>query len=318
MKKYFYKDLSLSAFCLGCAQFGQKYGISNKYSSISDDEIRLILEKSIESGINCFDTAADYGRSEEILGKILSSYKKENLIISSKIRYIKGKKSDIKKEIKNSIESSLERLKRERLDIIYIHQYQLFFKFPDTFLEVLNSYKEKGFINHIGISLYESHEANKALKYNEIEVFQIPYNVLNRSFEENSRINLFKKHKKLVIFRSVFLQGLFFIEPDDLPEYFEPVRETLRRFYREVKKYFDSKEQFFLGYILNKNFGPVILGVSSISQLLNNLKIFNSSIDKNRFKAIEKKIPHLKDIYIDPRQWKLNKNYVRNNNPGQS
>lgn len=319
MKIHSYKDLKLSAFCLGCAQFGQEYGIANKLI-LKEREIKTIINKSIESDINFFDTAADYGKSEEILGKCLTPFKNKDLVIATKIKYIKSKKLDkniIKKAVQNSLESSLKKLRRNHLDIVYIHQYQLFSKFPGVFLEVLRGYRKKGLIRYIGISLYESKEIDKALKYNEIDVFQIPYNVLNRTFEESGKISLLKKHKKLITIRSVFLQGLFFMEPNNLPEYFGPIRETLRNFYREVKKYFNSKEQFFLGYVLSKNFGPVILGISSVSQLLRNLKIFNASFNKNEFRAVEKETLNLKSIYIDPRQWNLNKNYVRSNNPGQ-
>lgn len=306
MKYYSYKDLKLSAFCLGCAQFGQKYGISNRNHYLKVFEIKSIIDKSIESGVNFFDTAADYGKSEEILGKFLTSYKNRNLAIATKIKYIKNKKPDIiKKEIQSSLELSLKRLQCDCLDIVYIYQYQLFFEAPDVFLEALNKYKKRGFIKHIGISLYEPYEIDKAIKYNEIEVFQIPYNILNKDFEENDKINLLNRQEKLIILRSVFLQGLFFINPDDLPEYFRPINQALKIFYKKIKKHFNSQENFFLSYVLDKQYGPVTLGVYSLPQLITNLNVFNSQQKDNTFKKIEREIPNIDKAYIDPRNWAL-------------
>jgi len=236
-------------------------------------------------------------------------FKNKDLAIATKIKYIKSKKLDkniIKKAVQNSLESSLKKLRRNHLDIVYIHQYQLFFKFPGVFLEVLRGYRKKGLIRYIGISLYESKEIDRALKYNEIDVFQIPYNVLNRSFEESNTIETLKHQQKLIVLRSIFLQGLFFVDPNELSEYFKPIKQALKNFYREIKKYFNSQEEFFLGYALNKNYGPVILGIYSSPQLMNNLKVFNSSSSKSLFEKIEEKIPKIDKIYTDPRSWILN------------
>ena len=310
MNYYFYKDLKLSAFCLGCAQFGQKYGISNKNAILNESETKSIIKRTIDSGINFFDTAADYGNSEEILGKILALYKNKDLVIATKIKYIKDKfinSKTIKKEIQSSLESSLKKLQRDYLDIVYIHQYLLFFSFPEIFLEVLNNYKKKGFIRYIGISLYEPYEINKALEYDEIDIFQIPYNVLNRDFEESNGINLLKQKEKLIILRNIFLQGLFFLSLNNLPKYFKPVQKTLKTFYKEIKKKFNSKEEFFLGYVLNKYRWPIILGVYFVSQLKKNLSIFDSPPSKEIFKKVESKIPNISKAYTDPRNWFLNK-----------
>lgn len=309
MKTYRYKDLDLSAFCLGCAQFGQRYGIANK-GDAEEKESGSIIKRFVESGANFFDTAADYGESEAILGKHLLPFKDRRLTVATKIRYIKGEnpaEDVIKKVIRESLEDSLRRLQRSRLDIVYIHQYKLFFEFPELFLEILRDYKEMGLIGHIGISLYEPEEADEALKYDEIEVFQIVFNVLNRSFEKSGKIKLLQEKGKLIADRSIFLQGLFSMEPDSLPEFFDPVKGILGKFYKEVGEAFGSKEEFFLGHAISKDFGPIILGSSSLSQLEKNLAVFNSNsgFDDPRFGDTEKRVPELEKIYIDPRNWNL-------------
>jgi len=57
---------------LGTAQFGQRYGITNFHGPPTEEEIRGILAIAWEKGIKAIDTAAAYGDSETILGKVIS------------------------------------------------------------------------------------------------------------------------------------------------------------------------------------------------------------------------------------------------------
>jgi len=305
MEFYTYKDMQLSAFCMGCAQFGQKYGIANK-KNVEDDEAVEIINKAVEAGVNFFDTAADYGESETVLGRTLSLAKKD-ITIATKIKYVKGdiSKGTIGKNIRNSVESSLKKLRRDHLDVVYIHQSELFFKFPDEFLKLLVEYKRKGLIGYIGISLDNPHEVDKALKYGELEIFQVISNALNRSFEESGKIDQLEKRGKLVAIRSVFLQGLLLMDPDALPVFFDPIKDNLKNFYEIIAANYDSRERFFLEYVLKKNFGPVILGISSTLQLEKNLGVFNDYFDnvKKGSRDAEIEIPKLNDKYIYPWNW---------------
>ncbi len=49
---------------LGTVQFGQSYGIANKTGQVKPHEIKLILNKAQEFGIDTIDTATTYGDSE--------------------------------------------------------------------------------------------------------------------------------------------------------------------------------------------------------------------------------------------------------------
>ncbi len=54
---------------LGTVQFGLAYGVANKAGTPAFSEICAMLEEAAAAGINCLDTAAAYGESEEVLGK---------------------------------------------------------------------------------------------------------------------------------------------------------------------------------------------------------------------------------------------------------
>ena len=57
--------------CLGTAQFGMNYGITNQMGKPKDNEIDLILKSALNNNIFYFDTANAYGNSEIILGNKL-------------------------------------------------------------------------------------------------------------------------------------------------------------------------------------------------------------------------------------------------------
>ena len=60
----------LSRLMLGTVQFGQPYGVANRTGQPTATEVREIVAAAIDGGVNCFDTAAAYGTSEQVLGQI--------------------------------------------------------------------------------------------------------------------------------------------------------------------------------------------------------------------------------------------------------
>jgi aryl-alcohol dehydrogenase-like predicted oxidoreductase len=57
--------------------FGRPYG-----PEISDEEAGRLLSAVLDAGINLIDTAIDYGRSEELIGRFLSSRRDEFFLAS--------------------------------------------------------------------------------------------------------------------------------------------------------------------------------------------------------------------------------------------
>ena len=60
----------MSRLALGTAQFGLDYGINNKTGKVSEPAVALILAEAAKNGIECLDTAAAYGDSEDVIGNI--------------------------------------------------------------------------------------------------------------------------------------------------------------------------------------------------------------------------------------------------------
>ncbi|SDL13999.1 aldo/keto reductase [Aliiruegeria lutimaris] len=123
--------------------------IGNLYRAIGDDEAHAILESAWEAGVRYFDTAPlyGYGLSETRLNRFLRDKPRDEYVLSSKVgrlltvcppdqREGVGKWFDVpsRKEVYDytfdgvmrSLEFSLERLGTDRIDILYVHDLDVF------------------------------------------------------------------------------------------------------------------------------------------------------------------------------------------------
>ena len=68
--------MKISKITLGTVNFGMNYGLRREEKNqISEKNAVELIKKSLEYGINCFDTSPDYGNAEKILGKTLKLQK---------------------------------------------------------------------------------------------------------------------------------------------------------------------------------------------------------------------------------------------------
>ena len=103
-----YKDFKgekLSALGLGCMRLPT---LDGDYSKIDEARVREMVAYAFENGINYFDTAWGYheGKSEPMMGKVLSEYPRESYNLASKFP---GFSLDNMKKVKEIFESQLER-----------------------------------------------------------------------------------------------------------------------------------------------------------------------------------------------------------------
>ena len=81
---------------LGTAQFGMKYGISNKIGKIKNKNILKLIKFLKKKKIKFLDTASQYKTSENEIGKF---YKKTKIKFSVITKYILSDKISIRKQL---------------------------------------------------------------------------------------------------------------------------------------------------------------------------------------------------------------------------
>lgn len=225
-------ERTISQMTLGTVQLGMNYGVANKNGKPSLFEAFRILDAAAEGGINSIDTARAYGDSEEVIGKYLSSptCKLQDAFITTKfaIDPSAGTSSrEIEKQILDHAASSLTKLNIKKIHVYMLHQAKDMHQYGKAVPDTLNKLKKDGLIEKAGVSVYFYEEAEEMLEYGRYEAIQIPVNIFDDRIIKSRVIEKLQKAGNIVFARSVFLQGLFFLDPDDLPQSLQAAREPL-------------------------------------------------------------------------------------------
>ena len=292
---------------LGTAQFGLDYGIANKIGKPEENKAFEIIKYAVENGINYFDTAYSYGNSEIIIGRFLNFHKnyKNKIKIITKMPSLKKEKLD-EKNINNRFFESLRRLEQESLYCYMIHDFKDIENNCDEIGKVFLKLKENNYIKKIGVSIYEPYQLEFLVKYFDFDLIQLPISIFDQRFITNKSLQRLKRKNIEVYARSIFLQGLLFLEENTLSPKMNKFKDHILRLKKISLKYNLSKEEIALLFVNTINeIDKIIIGVEKISQLQRNVKILGKSENFNKIKTlINFEYFSIKDTnIIDPRKW---------------
>ncbi|GLZ32820.1 oxidoreductase [Lentzea sp. NBRC 105346] len=182
--------VSVSRLGFGAAPIG------NLYREISDEEAFGAVEAAWQTGVRYFDTAPHYGLglSERRLGVALRGRPRSEYVISTKVgrllepfdgegqdtegfavpahfRRVRDYSAD---GVKRSLESSLERLGTDRVEIVYIHD-------PDEYWEeavsqaypALEELRSQGVVDAIGVGMNQWEMPERFVRETDIDVVML-------------------------------------------------------------------------------------------------------------------------------------------------
>lgn len=132
-----------------------------------------ILRKAYEGGMTFFDTARAYSDSEEKIGEALSDVR-DNIYIATKSP---AKNPD---DLKRDLETSLDKMKTDHVDIFQFHQVNQCYKPEDGtgMYEAMEDFKRQGMIRHIGITTHKIGVAEEIVNSDLYETLQYPFSYL--------------------------------------------------------------------------------------------------------------------------------------------
>lgn len=262
---------------LGTVQLGLDYGINNPNGKPSLAEAFSILNNAYDNGIKILDTAEAYGNSQEIIGKFQKAFPQKKFNIITKLAANNTLKDG---ELINHISKSCLILATNTLYGYMFHNYQSFNENLNLYAEILQA-KKQGLIQNIGISLYNNNEILDIIEnYKDFDFIQIPFNLLDNQSKRKPFLDKARKSGIQVHIRSVFLQGLFFKNVNQLPEKLSPLAPYLKELDAIMLKNRLSTEELALQYVLKKKYiDYVLIGVENTEQLIENIRICNKTIN---------------------------------------
>ena len=263
-------DIEISGLTLGTAQFGMNYGMANVTGQPTYETARDIIACACEGGVNCLDTAAEYGTSEEVVGRALKELKlRDRVVVATKLPHVKQSFSSAQEAddfVEKAVHCSLQRLQIDVLPICLFHRAQ-----DCCYVGSLLKMKEKGLIRHIGVSLYTPEEALSALDVGSFDVIQIPLNILDKRFAAAGVFQKARRQGVALFARSVYLQGLLLLPEDSIiPELQEviPVRRQLEQVARDEGM---SLAELAIRHVSStEGITSVLVGVETVEQIEQN------------------------------------------------
>ncbi len=157
---------------------------------IEDSAAERILGSVVDSGITFIDTANDYGRSEEYIGRYLS-HRRDEFVLATKCGCKIVRKDDetddtphewTKENLVRGITESLSRMKTDHVDLIQLHNPTVEQAEASDLVSILQEFKQQGKARWIGISSTNPH-LETYIGWGVFDVFQIPYSALERQHE---------------------------------------------------------------------------------------------------------------------------------------
>jgi aryl-alcohol dehydrogenase-like predicted oxidoreductase len=158
--------LKVSLFTLGTMNFASE-GFFGKIGSVAAKDAARLVDVAVEQGVNLFDTSNVYstGKSEEALGATLKG-RSNQLLIGTKVRFSMGKGPNeqglSRFHIVHECEASLKRLRRDRIDIYFLHEWDGLTPVEEM-MEALDSLVRSGKVRYVACSNFSGWHIMKAL-----------------------------------------------------------------------------------------------------------------------------------------------------------
>lgn len=218
-----------------------------------------VIEHAVDMGINFFDTAVDYGDSEDKIGEVLSSVR-EKMFIASKSKAL------YRDEMLRSVEKSLKALKTDYIDLYQFHYVKDKFSY-DTIMGSGGSYsalvelKRENVIRHIGLASHNQFVIKESITDGILDTVQLPYNIIENESKElidtAANINL------PVIVMKPYAGGSL-----------TKINNKIADIIEDDKKL----RKLALNFIIEQPVTVIIPGMSSIAEIDENIKIIEETI----------------------------------------
>jgi len=175
-----YRDLGRTGFKVSALSFGA-WAIGGTWGPVDEAESLAALHRSIELGVNFFDTADVYGDglSERLLAK-LKKESRETIYIATKAgRRLNPHTTEgyNRANLTAFVERSLKNLNTDSLDLLQLHcpPTEVYYQ-PEVF-GILDDLTKAGKIRNYGVSVEKVEEALKAIEFQNVQTVQIIFNM---------------------------------------------------------------------------------------------------------------------------------------------
>lgn len=179
----------------------------------SDSLAVRTLERSLDLGVNFWDTAPVYGhgRAEELVGEALKLTKRRDRVVVATKLGLDWSEPHLKRDagaerVRKEVHDSLRRLGTDYIDLIQIHWPDSHTPAAET-VQALVELQREGLVLALGVSNYSAPQMEAFRAHGLLVSNQVPYNVLERE-PETTVFPYCRRHRVLVIVNGALCRGL--------------------------------------------------------------------------------------------------------------
>lgn len=205
--------IKVSEVSFGGVEIGMPYGIGVESAAdmISAAQSIELLHASFDAGINFYDTARQYGQSENIIGKAFKD-RRDEIVLCTKCRHFLTEEggipvySELKKIIDTSLRESLAALQTTYVDVYMLHQGSLELVENENVARIFTDLKKSGQVRAIGVSTYTPEETRRTIDMGIWDVIQLPFNLMDQ--RQEAMFAMASGNGVGIVIRSVLMKGL--------------------------------------------------------------------------------------------------------------
>lgn len=258
--------MNSSRLSIGTAQLGLSYGVANTAGRPSFSEAKATIQEASANQIHSLDTAAAYGNSESILGKIGV---KEWHVTTKLPPTMRDMHETEKNWVALHVKRSLENLQLDSIHGLLLHDASILrLQNGKDVYKCLQRERENGHVRKIGVSVYSPEELRLLISSFEFDIVQMPYNIFDRRLVASGLLDELKQRRIEVHVRSVFLQGLLLMPATSRPKMFQRWRIHWDRWDQWLATSGTTALQSCLQFALAEpRIDRIIVGVETVKQL---------------------------------------------------
>ena len=191
----------------------------------------------------------------------------------------------------------------EKVERVLLRPHEADQSFTLEAIKELEKLRLIGSIASLGLAIYETKEMDYFMGVLDFPItFQVPLNLLNRSFQEQITSNPIRYQEFNFYVRSVFLQGLILMNPEDVPHHLTEAIESIRCLSDKLTKLGLSTLEATFAFVRNQIWATgAVVGVTNLNELKTNFHAFeeNNEIDWSFLQDL----PYPPARILDPRRW---------------